>query len=558
MSERIFIGVAWPYVNGPLHLGHVAGCYLPADIFARYHRMKGNEVLMVSGSDQHGTPITVRADKEKTTPQAVVDRFHPEFLENWERLGISWDIYTSTGTANHRETAQDMFLKLREKGYIYEGTMLLPYCEKDQRYLPDRYVNGTCPHCGFENARGDQCDNCGKPLDPADLVSPRCSLCGTTPQFRERRHFMLKLSAFGGPLLEWLSDKGSRWRPNVVNFTTKFVSQGLQDRAITRDIAWGVPVPVAGWEDRRIYVWFEAVIGYLSASKEWAARRGEPEAWRRFWQEECKAYYFIGKDNIPFHTIIWPAMLMGYEGLSLPYDVPANEFLNLEGRQFSTSRNWAVWLPDYLARYDPDPLRYALAATMPETSDSDFSWQEFVRRNNNELVGTYGNLAHRVLTFTQRTFQGQVPRPGELDARSNELLGKAEEALGEADRSLALCHFRAALGAAMGLAHEANRYLDEMAPWRTAKTDLPATARTVYTSIAVIATLKTLMYPFLPFSSQRLHGMLGFTGEVQAMGWRTRAPEPGTLLPPPEALFVKLDEEEVVKQETARLGVGAG
>ncbi|MBE9501054.1 MAG: methionine--tRNA ligase, partial [Chloroflexi bacterium] len=320
MSERIFIGVAWPYANGSLHLGQVAGAYLPPDIFARYHRLKGNEVLMVSGSDQHGTPITLRADQEGKKPEEIAARYHQEFLDSWQKLGISFDLFTSTDTPNHHKVAQDLFLTLKDKGHIYKDTMALLYCPSCHRFLPDRYVEGTCPYCRFEGTRGDQCDNCGKPLNPVELIDPYCRICSALPEVRESEHFFLRLSAFNQQLLDWVKGQ-SHWKPNVLNFTINLLTEGLKDRAITRDIEWGIPVPVPGFEDKRIYVWFEAVIGYLSASKEWAGSCGDEERWRDFWQGDAKSYYFIGKDNIPFHTIIWPAMLMGYGGLNLPYDV---------------------------------------------------------------------------------------------------------------------------------------------------------------------------------------------------------------------------------------------
>ncbi len=552
MVESILIGVAWPYANGSLHLGQIAGAYLPADIFARFHRSLGNRVLMVSGSDQHGTPIMLRADRDGKAPQEVVDEHHAGFVKAWEALGISFDLYTSTGTANHREWTQSFFRRLLEQDYLYTATSELPYSPVSGRYLPDRYVTGQCPHCSFEAARGDQCDNCGKPLDPRDLIDPRSSLDGSTPEFREREHFMLRLTAFEERLKDWLGDK-QHWRPNVLNFTNGFLAQGLQDRGITRDLDWGVPVPLEGWDDRRIYVWFEAVIGYLSASVEWAQRQGTPDAWREWWSGDARGYYFLGKDNIPFHTIIWPAMLMGYgDNLALPYDVPANEFLNLQGEQLSTSRNWAVWVPDYLESYPADPLRYVLSATMPETSDSDFTWRDYVRRNNNELVGTFGNLVHRVLTFLQRNFDGVAP-PVDPDERGRELLNKAEDALETARLQLSACRFRAALTVAMGLAQEANRYLDERAPWRTVREDRAETQRTLGVVLSVIATLKTLFYPFVPFSTGELHRLLGFDGDVQDTGWRTVPPVAGSTLPVPSPLFEKFDEEEVVERETKRL-----
>ena len=556
MPEHILVAVAWPYANGSLHLGHLAGCYLPADIFARYHRAKGDHVLMVSGSDQHGTPVTIRAEQEGLTPQQVVDKYHRDFLDSWQRMGISFDLFTSTGTDNHRQVSQDFFLKLMEKGLIYKDTMLLPYCADCRRFLPDRYVEGSCPHCGNVRARGDQCDECGRTLDPQDLVEPRCKLSGTTPSFENSDHFFLRLSAFRERLLEWLQDK-DYWRPNVLNFTKRYLEEALLDRAITRDITWGVPVPLDDYDDKRIYVWFEAVIGYLSASVQWASDRGEPDAWKEWWHNpDAKPFYFIGKDNIPFHTMIWPAMLMGYEGFNLPYDVPANEFLSLEGRQFSTSQQWALWLPDYLERYDPDPLRFYLSMGMPETGDTDFSWAEFVRRNNSELVGTFGNLVQRVLTITYRNFDGRIPAPGDLDDDSKALLQKCASAIEDVGASLAACRFRLGLTQAMALAQEANRYLDAKAPWVSIKTDRDATATTLWVALSTINCLKVLMAPYIPFSTQRLHRMLGYDGDVSDCGWawqgsREHLP-PGQAMERPQALFTKLDDG-VAEEETSRL-----
>ncbi|MFB0559154.1 MAG: methionine--tRNA ligase [Dehalococcoidales bacterium] len=555
MSERIFIGVAWPYADGPLHLGHVAGAYLPPDIFARYHRIKGNEVLMVSGSDQHGTPITIKAEQEGKTPGEIATQYHQQFLDSWQKLGISFDLFTNTGTANHVEVAHDIFLTLLDRGYIYKATVSQPYCPNCQRFLADRYIEGTCPYCNSSGARGDQCDDCGKPINPVELIDPHCRLCATTPQFRDSEHFFLKLTAFEDKLLAWVK-KQTHWRQNVLNFTARYLEQGLKDRAITRDIEWGIPVPVKGFENKRIYVWFEAVIGYLSAAKEWAKSSGDEERWRSFWQDkDVKSYYFIGKDNIPFHTIIWPAMLMGYGDLNLPYDVPANEFLTIEGRRLSTSRNWAVWLPDYLSRYDPDPLRYLLSVNMPETSDTDFSWREFVRRNNDELVATYGNLAHRVLTFTYRSFDGCVPEPGEFDEESQKVLACAREQIfNDMGNLLSGCHFKAAILSALSLAHETNRYLDEKSPWKIIKQDRQAAATALYVAITVLSALSTVLYPFLPFSSRKLHKFLGFKGSVEDGGWQLTIPEPGQRLLSPEPLFSKLDED-LVEEETSRLGV---
>ena len=559
MPERIFIGVAWPYANGPLHMGHIAGCYLAADIFARYHRMKGNEVLMVSGSDAHGTPITIRADQEGVEPAAVLERYHELFLDTWQRLGISFDLFTSTHTENHQRVVQDIFLKLQERGYIYSDTMLLAHCAGCSRFLPDRYVEGTCPHCGNERARGDQCDSCGHTLDPIDLLQPRCNICGQTPDFRDSEHFFLRLSAFEQPLLEWIGEK-EHWRPNVANSTRGFLQGGLKDRAISRDLTWGVPLPLEGYDEKRIYVWFEAVIGYLSAAVEWAERSGNPDAWQDFWQDDqAKAYYFIGKDNIPFHSIIWPAMLMGYGGLNLPYDVPANEFLSLESRKFSTSQNWAVWVPDYLARYDPDPLRYLLSINMPETGDTDFSWNEFVRRNNDELVATYGNLVNRVLRFTYRNFDGRVPvdaaPPGEAETA---LMEAARQAMSDVDDSLAHTRFRAGISRAFALAQESNRYLDNQAPWQAIKTHRADAARSLTAAMRAINCLKIMLAPYLPFTGQKVHELLGFDGNLSAQHWNFEAAwnaiAPGAALRNPSPLYTKLDPV-VAEQEAEQLGV---
>ena len=560
IPERIFVAVAWPYANGPLHLGHIAGCYLSADIFARYHRMKGNDVLMVSGSDTHGTPITIRADQEGTTPAAVVERYHAMFLEAWGKLGITFDLFTTTQTENHQRVVHDVFNTLRDKGYIYTDDMLLAYCPQCDRYLPDRYVEGICPHCQNTRARGDQCDACGRTLDPQDLVEPRCSISGTTPEFRESEHFFLKLSAFEQPLLEWV-EKQDHWRNNVKNFTRQFLKDGLKDRAISRDLSWGVPIPIDGYDSKRIYVWFEAVIGYLSAAVEWAEKSGRPDAWEDFWKNpDTKSYYFIGKDNIPFHSIIWPAILLAYgHDLNLPYDVPANEFLSLENQKFSTSQNWAVWLPDYLERYDPDPLRYLLSINMPESGDSDFSWSEFVRRNNEELVATYGNLVNRVLSFTFRNFDGKVPGIQSLDEVDEGLLRTARKAMDSVDESLYNCRFKAAITQAFGLAQETNRYLDTKAPWKTIKENRDQAGASLTVAMQAINCLKTILYPFMPFSSQKVHEFLGFDGPVEEGAWDFDSIidgiKTGGVLRQPSPLYTKLDPE-LIEEEVRKLGSG--
>ncbi|MCI0783637.1 MAG: methionine--tRNA ligase [Chloroflexi bacterium] len=560
MAERIFLGVAWPYANGSLHIGQLVGAYLPADIFARYHRTAGNDVLMVSGSDVHGTPITVRAEQEGRSPEDVASQYHEEFLECWEKMGITFDCYTSTGTENHARVTQDIFLKLLESGDIFKQTMELPYCTVEGRFLLDRYVEGTCPFCSDEGARGDQCDNCGRVLDPFDLKNPKCKFDFSTPERRESEHFFLRLSAYSDALKAWLSDDKEHWRKNVRNFALGLTEQGLLDRSITRDLTWGVRIPVEGYETKRIYVWFDAVIGYLSAAIEWAEKEGTPERWREWWQDpEAKSYYFIGKDNIWFHALIWPAQLMGYskatgETYNLPYDVPANQFLTIKGAKQSTSKRLAVWVPDFLERYDPDPLRYYLSAIMPETADADFTWAGFVQRNNDELVATWGNLVNRVLTFTYKNFDKSVPEPGDLSETDRALISRVEEALEEAGREIAAGNFRAALEAGMSAAREANRYVEDNAPWKLLKEDRERCATVLYTAIAAISGLKTALYPFLPFTCQKLHGYLGNEGPVQAGGWRLVMPAGGRPLAEAEPLFKKLDPE-IVEEEEAKLGV---
>jgi methionyl-tRNA synthetase len=540
--RRILVAVGWPYANGSLHLGHIAGAYLPADIFARYHRMRGDEVLMVSGSDTHGTPITVRADREGRTPQEIVDEFHPEFLRYWRELGISFDLFTSTGTKNHADVTHDIFRTLMEHGYIYKAVTSQFYDPQAGRFLPDRYVEGTCPNCGYEKARGDQCDSCGRTLDPEDLIAPRSTITGATPEPRDTEHFFLKQSAFQGPLLDWLRSREG-WRKHVLNFSIGFVEEGLHDRAITRDLEWGVPLPV---EDlgpgKRIYVWFEAVIGYLSASKEWAAASGDPEAWRRWWQDpEARSYYFIGKDNIPFHTITWPVILMGYGGLNLPYDVPANQYVTFKGEKASKSQGVGESVLTYLERYQPDAIRYCLAANLPENSDTDLTEAELIRRNNDELVATWGNLVNRVLAMTHKNFAGLVPPSGTFDARDEQLLARAAAVVDEVGGCIEAVHLKAGLAAAMALAQDANAYLSDTEPWKTAKTDLARTGTSLYTALCVINALKVALYPYLPFSSQTIHEYFGLAGRIEDAGWSADRLEPGSALRQPEPLFKKIE-----------------
>ncbi len=552
--RNILVAVAWPYANSPLHMGQFAGAYLPADIFARYHRMRGNRVLMVSGADSHGTPVTVRAEAEGTTPEAVFERFHATFLDTFERMGISFDLFTTTNTPNHFAVTQDMFLVLKEHGFIYEGEQTLLYDPKVDRFLPDRYVEGTCPFCGDPGARGDQCDNCGRTMDALELKNPRSRLSDATPEPRRSTHFFLKLSAFNERLREWVEPQ-THWRAAVRNFTLGLLREGLHDRAITRDLTWGIPIPLPGFDDKRIYVWFEAVIGYLSAAKEWASIQGTPEAWRDWWEDpDARSYYFQGKDNVPFHTLIWPSMLMGYGGLNLPYDVPANQYVTMSGSKASSSRNWAVWMPDYTSRHDPDPLRYVLTAIMPETSDSDFTWAEYVRRNNDELVARWGNLVNRVLTLTRRHFEERVPEPpSTLSPESQAMLDAVDAAFEEVGGHIEAVNLRNALGAAMAVAQHANRYLDDRAPWTAVRSDRDHAAETLFVAVNVVSGLATLLQPFLPFTSSEAWAFCGNTGDLQAAGWRRAEVAPGTALPEPHPLYKKLDDA-LIEDEESRLG----
>lgn len=586
MPEKILVCVAWPYSNGDMHIGHIAGAYLPADIFARYHRLVGNDVLMVSGSDTHGTPITVRAEEEGITPREVVDRYHPRNVEMMRRLGISFDLFTETDTENHWAVTQDLFKTHLAHGYVYRDTMQQLYCVDCKKWLADRYVEGVCPMCGAGGARGDQCDTCGRTYDAIALIDPRCKYCGGSHiEIRETEHFFLDLARLNDPLLAWLNDGHKEfWRPNVLNATrARLESRELRGRPITRDISWGVTIPAPGFEDKRIYVWYDAVIGYLSASKEWAAITGAADGWRAWWQDPtARTCYFIGKDNIEFHAIIWPGMLIGYDrSLNLPYDVPANEYLNVEGRKLSKSRRWMIEMGDALDRYDADPWRYALAASFPESQDVNFTWEEFVRRNNEELVATWGNLANRVLGFAYKRFDGRVPEPGALDDADRALLEQIGPTFARVTALLEAVKLKQALTEAMALAHEANRYLNLKEPWQQIKTDPAAAATSIFVALRVIDSLKTLFAPYLPFTCQRLHSYLGYEGELFGRlyteelaeterrhlalrydgagavgGWRPSELAPGQPLRPPQALFAKL-EPSVVDAEVERMIGGA-
>jgi len=598
MKQPILVAAAWPYANAKIHVGNLTGSYLPADILARYHRLRGRDVMMVSGSDAHGTPLTVTADKEGTTPEAVYKRHHAEFIELFQKLGLTYDIYTSTHTSNHFDVSQKLFLSLKENGYLYEEISRQWYSPEQARFLPDRYVEGTCYFCGNTGARSDQCDNCGHLLEAEKLIDPKSKIDGSTPELRETTHFYLDLEKLQDEVAEFLRERQDDWRPNVVRQSLgQIETEGLHGRSITRDLSWGIPVPVEGWDDKSMYVWFEAVIGYLSGVIEWSRLHDDPDAWRHWWtNKDSKTFYCIGKDNIPFHAIIWPAELIGVgqsfdekmgadapQSLVLPYDVPANEFMNLEGRKLSGSKNWAVWGLDFLERYDPDPMRYYLTVNMPETRDSDWDWEEFYQRNNNELVATWGNLANRVLSFAYKNWEGKVPEPGALRKTDRELLDTLREGFTNVEGHLEAVKLRAAVHEAMRLAAEVNKYLDSAAPWFEIKEDKTAAAKTIYTAMQAIDWLKIIFSPFLPHTSEKLHHFLGYekpifgslvTREVtddlsthtvmlydsgEALSgegadlWIPGELTPGKSFEKPAPLFEKLDAS-IVADERERLG----
>jgi len=546
MKKKILVAAAWPYANGSLHLGHVAGL-IGADILARFWRLKGADVLYVSGSDCHGTPISVEAEKQGVAPLVIAEKYHQEFLDTLVNgLNFSYDNYTSTLTETHKQVVQEMFLKLYDKKLIYKKTEDLPYCPTCKRFLPDRYIEGTCPHCNFTPARGDQCDNCGKMLDAKDLINPHCKICGTSPEWRPSEHFFLKLSALAKDLKKWLSaEKG--WRGNSYNFTKNLLAAGLPDRAITRDLDWGIELPLSGYESKRIYVWFEAVCGYLSASKEWATKKGEPKAWQDFWENKKAYHYYVhGKDNIPFHAIIWPAMLLGVGKLNLPDMIVSSEYLTLEHKQFSKSRAWAVWLPDFLSRYQADTLRYYLIISGPETSDSDFSWPEFYSKTNNELISTFGNFVNRVFALSTKNFPEGLNWPKKMDATTQELLQLIKETFKEADEAITKANFREGLRLIFKLVDEANAYVNKTSPWISIKTDRTKAEGDLAVLAFTVKSLAILLYPYLPTTCESIALTLGFN--LKETSWEYPKPEfykVGEFMP----LFKKLLETEIAIEE---------
>jgi methionyl-tRNA synthetase len=590
--KNILTAPAWPYANGPRHIGHVSGFGLPSDMFSRYQRMAGNKVLMVSGTDEHGTPIQVQADKEGLSTREVADRYNAVIGQDLAKLDMSYDLFTRTTTLNHYAVVQEIFTTLLRNGYIFPKTTLGAISPSTGRTLPDRYIEGTCPICAYPGARGDQCDNCGNQLDPVDLINPTSRINGETPIFVDQEHYFLDLPAFAEALGSWLQSKSGQWRPNVLKFSLNLLHD-LQPRAITRDLDWGVPVPLEGWRDRgdkRIYVWFDAVIGYLSASIEWARRSGDPDAWRAWWNDEnAEAYYFMGKDNIVFHSEIWPAMLLGYDGngakggtpgpfgkLNLPSEVVSSEFLTMEGRKFSSSRQVVIYVRDFLARYDVDALRYYVAVAGPETQDTDFTWSEFVRRNNDELVATWGNLVNRAVSFAARNI-GSIPAAGTLTDADRALLAATSDAFDEVGGFLSHSRFKFGVNEAMRVIGEANKYFSEQAPWKLRESDPERMQTILHVTLQAVADAKTLLTPFLPRSSQAVNEMLGGAGDWSGMPrietvdeeggpsypvitgsydssfrWESRPIAAGTPLAVPAPLFKKLDQS-VVDEEIARL-----
>ncbi len=544
--KRTLVTTALPYANGPVHIGHLAGVYVPADIYVRYLRLKGREVLFIGGSDEHGVPITIKAKKEGVTPQDIVDRYHKIIKESFEEFGISFDIYSRTSSKIHYKTASDFFKTLYEKGEFIEKTSEQYYDEEAKQFLADRYITGTCPHCKNPNAYGDQCEACGTSLSPLDLIDPKSAISGSKPVLRETKHWYLPLDKHEGWLKEWILENHKEWKTNVYGQCKSWLDMGLQPRAVSRDLDWGVPVPIEGAEGKVLYVWFDAPIGYISNTKELL-----PNDWEKWWKDEStRMIHFIGKDNIVFHCIVFPAMLKAEGSYILPDNVPANEFLNLEGDKISTSRNWAVWLHEYLKDFPgkQDVLRYVLTANAPETKDNDFTWLDFQTKNNSELVAIFGNFINRAIVLTEKYFDGKVPAKGELTEYDIETIKEFKEIKASVESNLEQFKFREALKEAMNLARIGNKYLADTEPWKLAKTDMERTATILHLALQIAANLSIAFEPFLPFSVKKLRNMLSINDFNWEMLGSIDILKENAELGKAELLFEKIEDSEIDKQ----------
>jgi methionyl-tRNA synthetase len=562
--KRLLVTAALPYANGPIHLGHLAGAYLPADIYVRYQRLKGREVAFLCGSDEHGVPIMLSADKEKVSPQVIVDRYHALNRKAFERFGLSFDNYSRTSLPLHHTTAQVFFLELHRQGVLREKKEKQFFDERAGMFLPDRFVEGTCPVCSFTGARGDQCEKCGSFLNPLDLISPRSKITGETPVVRETTHWYFPLGEYQSRLEAYIKERDARdgWKENVLNYCRGWFKDGLQDRAVTRDLDWGVKIPLPGYDRKVLYVWFDAVLGYISSTKEWAERSGDPEAWKKFWLDETTKYVaFIGKDNVVFHCIVFPAMLMAWndghpgERYVLPENVPANEFLNFEGEKFSKSRGWGIDVQEFLEKFPADPLRYYLAVSLPEYRDSDFTWREFQAKNNNELADILGNFVNRTLAFTERTFNGTVPVRGPLGDLDRLMLETLRATPGAAGDHFEQYRFKDGLMEIMNLARAANKYFNDSEPWKSAKEDPGKCGTTISISLQVVRALAVLMAPVIPSTSEKIWTLLNLSGTVHRQHWEssvlTEIP-PGRKIGTPQILIQKI-EDAVIESELAGL-----
>ena len=561
-QKRILVTSALPYANGPIHLGHLAGAYLPADIFVRYHRLKGTDIVFISGSDEHGVPIMLRARKENVTPQEIVDFYHRKNKASFEAFGIEFDYYGRTSSPEHYKTSQDIFRVMADKGsFILKSDKQL-YDPEAKLFLADRFVRGTCPSCGYLEAYGDQCESCGVSLSPTDLIDPRSAITEAKPIFKESTHWYLPLADLQAELEKWIKSH-PEWKPNVLGQVQSWFSDGLKDRAVTRDLSWGVPVPAELGQKMGIdisgkvlYVWFDAPIGYISATKEWAASKNDPDLWKKYWLDETtRLIHFIGKDNIVFHCLIFPAMLMAHGDFILPDNVPANEFLNLEGDKLSTSRNYAVWLDDYLKTFDPDPLRYCLASILPETRDADFSWKDFQARFNNELADILGNFVNRTLTFLQKNFNGRMPEKNTLDSFDNQLINLLRETPQKVGAFFDQFQIRQGVKESMDLARFANKYFNDRTPWKTIKSDPQKCATTLALCVDTIRTLSIILDPIIPFTTNRIRKILNLNENLRKNIWEESSANvipAGHQLGTPEILFVKI-EDEIIDKEIAKL-----